>query len=90
MLVNKNVIESIRKNFLTIVQKNGDKFHPDGVERVKKNDWSIERFVLVSKTEDSALKALVKVMEWRKSFGVNDLNDEFFPRELYESGNYAD
>jgi len=88
MSVNKEVIEKIRTSFLALVQENSDKFHPADVERVKENDWWIERFVLVNKSEEAALKALVKTMEWRKTFGVNDFTDDYFPQEIYKIGLY--
>ena len=86
MSVNKEVIQTIRTNFLAQVQHNTEKYEHDDVQRVTDNDWWIERFVLVTKTEDDALRALVKAMEWRKSFGVNDLTQDYFPQEVYKIG----
>ena len=87
---NKELIEKVRSGFLSMVKDNSDKFHPDDVERVKTNEWWPERFVLVHKTEDAALKALVKTMEWRNTFGVNEFTDEYFPQEVYKIGKNFD
>lgn len=86
MSVNKEIVESIRKNFLALAQEDSNRFHHADVEKIKSNDWWIERFVLTTKTEDAALKALVKCMEWRKTYGVNDFTEEHFPKELYQIG----
>ena len=86
MSVNKEVVEKIRTRFLERVKNNGDSFHCADVEKVKQYDWWIERFVLVTKTEETALKMLVKALEWRKSFGVNDFTEEYFPEEMYKIG----
>ena len=83
MSVNK---ERIRTSVLALAQE-CDKFHPADVDKIKENDWWIERFVLVTKTEEAALKMLVKALEWRKTFGVNDLTEDYFPEELYKIGN---
>ena len=79
----KQVIESIRRRFLA---KNPNMFHPIDVDRVKTNDWPIVRFLLANKIEDTAFAALIKTMEWRKSYGVNDFTDESFPEEVFKIG----
>ena len=86
MSVNKEVIERIRTSFLATAEQNVDKFHPADVAKIKENDWWIERFVLVTKTEEAALKMLVKAMEWRKTFGVNDWTEDYFPEEIFKIG----
>ena len=86
MSCSKEAIANLRSKFLAEAQQNPNKFHPKDVERVKTNDWPIERFLLVNKSEDSALAALTKTMEWRKSYGVNDFTDESFPEEVYKIG----
>ena len=80
---NKEVIENIRRRVLAM---NPDMFHPKDVERVKTNDWPIERYLLVNKSEDTAFAAFIKTMEWRKSYGVNDFTDESFPKEVFKIG----
>ena len=86
MSCSKEAIGNIRSKFLADAQQNPDKYHQKDVERVKTNDWPIERFLLVNKSEDTALAALIKTMEWRKSYGVNDFTDESFPEEVYKIG----
>ena len=86
MSVNKQMVERIRNTIVDMTLKDSNKFDEKDVEKVKGNDWSIERFILCTKTEEEALKALVKCMEWRKSFGVNDFTEEHFPQELYKIG----
>lgn len=78
MLVTKDVIQTILTAFLAISVKDSRLFHPKDVEMVKDNPWWIERFVLVSNTEDDAYRALVNSMIWRKSFGVHDLTEANF------------
>ena len=76
MSCSKEAIGNIRNKFLAQTQQNPNKYHMKDVERVKTNDWSIERFLLVNKNEETAFAALIKTMEWRKSYGVNDFTDE--------------
>ena len=89
MSVSKELIGSIRTKFLAEAQQNPDKYHSKDLERIKINDWSIERFALVTKNEDAALAALTKTMEWRKVFGVNDFTDQSFPQEVYKIGEFS-
>ena len=74
--------------FLVIYEKESNKFDKRDVENLNKtNSWRVERYVLVHKTEDEALKAFTTTMEWRKSFGINDLDEKMVkdikPGELH-------
>ena len=68
------------------------KAHPqlyckEDIECVESNDWQIQRFILEQKSNaEAALKSLITAMQWRKSFGVRQLNDQSFPEEFYRSG----
>ena len=73
------LIAKVLAAFLAIAQKDSNKFDKKDIENLNKtNYWGVERFILVHKTEEEALKALTATMEWRKSFGVNDLNEKMF------------
>ena len=84
MLVNKELIEKILTLFLVIAQKEPNRFDQRDVKMVKAKTWWVERFALVSQNQDEALKGLTDCMEWRKNFGVNDLNYDSFPKELHD------
>jgi hypothetical protein len=86
MSENKEIIERIRRSFITECEQNPDLYHKNDVELIRSKDWTIERFVLVNKSEETALRALIKAMQWRKSYGVNDFNDQYFPEEIYKIG----
>lgn len=84
MSADKEIIKTVRRQFLNDYESNKDLYHEKDIENVRENDWPVERFVLVHKTEDLALKALIKAMRWRKSFGVHTFNDQYFPLEVYK------
>ena len=84
MILTKELFYRVLTAFLAIYQSDKSRFDARDVERVTKNSWNIERFALTSETEGETLKGLVKCMEWRNSLGVNDLNENSFPRELHE------
>jgi hypothetical protein len=86
MSVSKETITSMRSKFFADAEKNPNKYHPKDLEKLKTNDWWFERYLLVNKNEDEALAALMKTMEWRKSYGVNDFTDETFPQEIHKIG----
>ena len=87
MSCSKESIGNIRNKFLADAQQNPNKYHQKDVERVKSNDWPIERFLLVNKSEDTAFAALIKTMDWRKSYGVNHFTDDSFTEEVFKIGN---
>lgn len=87
MKANPELVARILSLFLAIASKIPDKFDQRDVKMVSNKTWWVERFVLTSDTEEEALKYLVKCMEWRKSFGVNHLNQTSFRQELHDLGN---
>ena len=77
-------VSSIREKFLTHYDKNEDLFHELDVKRVRTDDWQIERFVIDQQNEGLAYNALVKALQWKKSFGVHERTDHYFPKEYFE------
>jgi hypothetical protein len=79
---NGTKVSEIRHKFLSEVESNPDLYHDIDVERVRTEDWQVERYVIRHETVDKAYEALVAAMQWKKSFGVHDRTDTYFPREL--------
>ena len=85
-------IDEIRKLFLNYNDKWPESFHHDDVDRIKRCDWIIERFlqyqIMVNhKTHVNALaKKLIEAMKWRKEQRVNQLKESDFPMEYYQCG----
>ena len=85
-MISNKMIEDLRNNFLKRVDKNPELYYVEDVERVKRNDWTVRRFLYNYKTKpdlSKGLEALDKAMKWRKAFAVLDINEEHFPQELY-------
>ena len=77
MKFSPQLITKVLTAFLAIAQKDSNKFDKRDIENLNKtNHWRVERYVLIHKTEEDALKALTTAMEWRKSFGVNDIDEK--------------
>lgn len=82
-----SVVATLRDRFLSESASNPDKYYPEDIDKVKSNDWTVQRFLLYKKNNvDEALKALDFAMKWRKSFGVRDIKETDFPREIYQAG----
>lgn len=82
-----SLVNTLRDKFLEIAANNADDFYKQDVDRIKTTNWPLQRFLISNKkSTDSALNSLVKAMKWRKSFGVLDLSETDFPREMYGSG----
>ena len=86
MLVNKELTVRVLLAFLAISQREPGRLDPRDVQMVKAVPWWAVRFILVSDTEEEALKRLIETMEWRKSNGVNDLTENSFPKALRDEG----
>jgi len=84
--IDSSLVEQVRDRFLERVAKSPELYYEKDIDRVKSNNWSIQRFLGHMKSDvDKAVEALDKAMKWRKSFGVLDLKDSDFPREGYLS-----
>ena len=79
-------VTTVRNDFLQIVQKEPGRFHAKDIESVRDNNRIVERYTTTYKDQKDALDRLVKTMDWRKSFGINDLKGEDFP-EFNNLGN---
>ncbi|RWS09143.1 motile sperm domain-containing protein 2-like protein [Dinothrombium tinctorium] len=85
----EEAISFIRKRILDEFNENKEIFDEIDVENVRDNDWSVERFLLHCKNNrEEAFEMLKESLKWRKSFEVNRLKAEDFPREFYKSGSF--
>ncbi|RWS12082.1 motile sperm domain-containing protein 2-like protein [Dinothrombium tinctorium] len=81
------IIERIRRSFLSVYENDKDAFDEIDVSRIRNERWVIERHILDRKgNEKDAFENLVNTMKWRKSFGVNRLKATDFPQEFWEIG----
>jgi hypothetical protein len=80
------IVKSIRKKFFNEYELNPELYHEIDVNRVRTDNWQIERFVLDQENanEDKAYESLIKALQWKKSFGIHDRSDQYFPKEFYE------
>ena len=84
--ISSSMVSELRTKFLEAVAKAPELYYDKDVEKLKTNDWSLQRFLNHSKSNvDKAVECLDEAMKWRKSFGVHELNDKDFPREAYQS-----
>ena len=85
MTINAELINSIREKFVKEYESNCSLYYESDYQKIKTELWPIERYVLVHKTEDASLQALIKAMKWRKEFCVLDRTDADFPQEAYQT-----
>ena len=78
------MIETIRERFLNEYQSHPQLYHEIDVNRVREDNWQIERFIDSDCNEDTAYNSLIKAMKWKKSFGVHERSDRYFPKEMFE------
>ena len=80
---NQTIVAEIRQKFLTEVDTNPHLYHDIDVERVRCEDWQVERFVIDYQSCDKAYEALIKALQWKKSYGIHDRSHSYFPKEFY-------
>ena len=85
MTIDTELINSIRGKFVKEYESNPSLYYQSDYQKIKTELWPIERYVLVHKTENASLQALIKAMKWRKEFGVLDRTDADFPQEVYQT-----
>ena len=81
-----SAVEELRNKIIEIINKSPELYYEKDVERVKSNNWWISRFLNQHKSNsDKALEYLDKALKWRKSFGVLEINEKDFPREVFQT-----
>ena len=81
------LITELREKFLNHYnqQGNNELYDECDYEKVKKSDWTVKRFLWAKHWNiELAFENLCHAMQWRKSFRVNQLTDDYFPIEFYE------
>ena len=80
-------VEELRRRFLDAVKEEENEYEEVDIERVKRSDWSIQRYI-IDRDGDlvQALDMLKKTMKWRKSEGVNHMKESDFPPEFFKIG----
>lgn len=78
-------IANLRAKFETELSANGSEYHPIDIERVRTEEWQVKRFIMDNEgNEDKAFSELIRVMKWKKSYGIHDRNDQYFPTEFWQ------
>lgn len=81
------LISELRARFLSQSTTNQDQYDEKDIDNIRNNDVILRRFLQAKNANvDEALKMMITAMKWRKTLGVNNLNEETFPREYYQMG----
>lgn len=80
-------LSRVREKFEQELITNGHLYHSIDIERVRNEQWQVERFLIDQQPNDDeneAFKALCKSLQWKKSFGIHERCDQSFAKELWE------
>lgn len=78
-----HLVSELREKFLASIEP-GDCFYKEDIEKVKRDDWFVKRFLLARSRDVSASLSMMKeALKWRKSEGVRDLKPDYFPDDLF-------
>ncbi|XP_054155748.1 motile sperm domain-containing protein 2-like [Oppia nitens] len=84
-------IGRLRTRFLAEAESEPDKYHQIDIDRIRSDDWQLERFLIGHRDEDDedsqmdkAYDALARAMHWKQTFGIHERQDRYFPREFLE------
>lgn len=80
---NLESIQRLRDRFLTESETNPQLYNPIDVKRVKTEDWQVYRFILDNDSEEDAYKELIRVLQWKHTYGLHERSDEYFPKEFF-------
>ncbi|CAG2178165.1 unnamed protein product, partial [Oppiella nova] len=84
----KELVAELRQKAVERCEKSPDLYYSEDVERLKRDDWSVRRYLHQHKSKpdvQKGLEALDKALKWRKAYGVRELKDTDFAREGYTS-----
>ena len=77
-------VNRLRFRFAINYDFDEDLYHINDVHRVHNEDWQVRRFLInCYNEEEKAYEQLTKALKWKKSFGVHDRSDDYFPKEFY-------
>ncbi|ODM93053.1 Motile sperm domain-containing protein 2 [Orchesella cincta] len=85
--VTQEQLTQLRGGFFDKVKANDPGFHPDDLERVKTDELWLRRFIAHGEQDvETALQLLYECVQWRKEFGVNELDHTKMDAALFEKG----
>lgn len=62
-------------------------FYAEDVEEINRSDYEVRRFLLDwGGREDGTVKSILKSLRWKKSMGLRDLRDNYFPADMWFIG----
>jgi len=81
------LINQVRQQFMTQeYATNPSQYDEIDIDRIRgQDDWFVQRFITTNDAE-SAVKAMVVCLKWRKAIGINQLSVNDFPAEFYATG----
>ncbi|RWS06049.1 Motile sperm domain-containing protein 2-like protein [Dinothrombium tinctorium] len=82
------ILETLRQRFREYYEEDDPSlyYHQD-VQNVLYDDWWIMRYLNDHDgDENESFKALIKCMKWRKLQGIREIEDNYFPEELFRLG----
>lgn len=71
----------IRCQVMSHISQSADDFECEDVLRLLSDDWQCIRFRKRLQTRDNTIDAIVEALKWKKTFGVNKITEDYFPRE---------
>lgn len=81
-------IQETRQRFNNeLLQDSAEKYDSRDVERLQKEDALVEGYLTWRMyVVDDALKMIDESLQWRKEFGVNDIQESTIPKWMFETG----
>lgn len=80
------MVREVREFVLNEYAKNKDEYDPEDIERIKNDDWTVERFVRRRKTVKESAEMLNNTLKWRHEIAMPRLKDTDFPIEFFKIG----
>ncbi|RWS05941.1 Motile sperm domain-containing protein 2-like protein [Dinothrombium tinctorium] len=81
------MVESVRKRFLAEYERDKQSYIEKDVERVRKQDFTVRRYIYGAKLNlDEAFEMLKNALRWRKEIGFEGAHPTRFPLEFYKVG----
>ncbi|KAH7639189.1 motile sperm domain-containing protein 2 [Dermatophagoides farinae] len=81
-------IERLRARFEKELETNSHLYHPIDIERVRTEEWQVERFaaddIYELDNDDGPFKAMCEALQWKKTLNVHERTEKSFPKEFYE------
>ena len=88
--------QDVKMICLNKIEQEPDLYYPEDIEKLKRQEWMIRRFMnhhkgdkLDSEDPNKTAETVIRMMQWKKKMNLRGMKASDYPREFFEIGLYG-